>query len=340
MSHHSMINHSNGQATESSPSLLRRFRQERDRRLTDSLPGVLLLALRADLALALTLPTIIGAAVGGWWVGVFDWVLFSFAVASVLLSAVAFQVLSAWQDYQQSLRADARPATDAPDSPFTLQQNGVLPPSLLLNLGALLYTIAILCGLWLALLAGWPILFFGVIAMLLQLAAVAPPLRYAYRGYALGELGIFTAFGLLPLLSAFYAQTQQLSWLPILGGLPISILALLVVLSQNLATLRRDWLIGKRTLAVILEAPRTVDFNAFLTMLAYTAILAVTVVGRLPLWYLGGLATLPLAMGAFAEIDRNQTTPDDAVRLRSTATKAVFWTAVLLIAALLISRPG
>ena len=335
-----MINQSNEQATESSPSLLQRLQQKSDRRLADSLLGALLLALRGDVTLALTLPTIIGAAVGGWRVGVFDWVRFSFAVASVLISAVAFQVLTAWQDHQQSLSADARPATDAPDSTFMLQQNGVLPPSMLLNLGALFYTISVVCGLWLALLAGWPILFFGAIALLLQIAAVAPPLRYAYRGYGLGELGIFVAFGLLPLLSAFYAQTEQLSWLPILGGLPISILALLVVLSQNLATLRRDWLIGKRTLAVILEAPRTVDFSAFLTMIAYTAILAVTVLGRLPLWYLGGLATLPLAMGAFAEIDRNQTTPDDALRLRSAATKAVFWTAVLLIAALLISRPG
>ncbi|MBE2239129.1 MAG: prenyltransferase [Caldilineaceae bacterium] len=335
-----MTNQTNGQTIESSPSLWRRLRQARDRRLTDSLLGAILVALRLDLALALTLPAVVGAAIGGWSAGTLHWANFAFAVIGVALSALAFQTLTAYQDFQQSLNVDARPATDALESTFTLQQNGVLPPALLLNLGALLYTASVLCGLWLALFAGWPIIFFGVVAVLVQLAAVASPVRYAYRGCGLGEIGIFVAFGLLPLLSSFYAQTQQIGWLPIFGGSPIALLAILVLLSQNLATLRRDWLIGKRTLAVMLGAPRTIDFNAFLTMVAYSSILAVTVLGRLPLWYLGGLATLPLAMGLFAEIDRNRILPEDAARLRSVATKAAFWTTVLCIAALLISRPG
>ncbi len=335
-----MTNQANGQATESSPSLLQRLQQTRDRRLGDSLLGAVLLALRPDLALALTLPTLMGSVIGGWWMGAFDWVRFIFGVGGVLTAAIAFQVLMAYQDFEQSLHADARPATDTPESTFTLQQQGVLPPSLLLNLGALLYTASVLCGLWLALLAGWPILFFGGLALLLQLAAVIPPVRFAYRGYGLGEAGVFVGFGMLPLLNSFYAQTQQLNWLPVLGGLPIALLAILVMMSQNLVTLRRDWLIGKRTLAVILGEARTIDLHAIVTMLAYTSILVVTVITPLPLWYLAGLATLPLAMGAFAQIDRNHVTPEDATRLRSVATKAVFWTAVLVIAALLVSRPG
>jgi 1,4-dihydroxy-2-naphthoate octaprenyltransferase len=335
-----MTNQANGQATDSSPSLLQRLQRTRDRRLGDSLLGAVLLALRPDLALALTLPALVGSVIGGWWVGAFDWVRFIFGVGGVLIAAIALQVLMAYQDFEQSLHVDARPATDAPESTFTLQQHGVLPPAMLLNLGALLYTASVLCGLWLALLAGWPILFFGGLAVLLQLAAVIPPVRFAYRGYGLGEAGVFVAFGVLSLLSAFYAQTQQLSWLPVLGGLPIALLALLVVMSQNLVTLRRDWLIGKRTLAVIFGEARTIDLHAFVTMLAYTSVLVVTVITPLPLWYLAGLATLPLAMGAFAQIDRNHVTPEDAARLRSVATKAVFWTAVLAIAALLVSRPG
>lgn len=335
-----MTNQANGQATESSPSLLQRLQQTRDRRLGDSLLGAVLLALRPDLALALTLPTLVGALIGGWWVGAFDWVRFVFTIGGVLIAAIAFQVLMAYQDFAQSLRVDARPATDEPESTFMLQQHGILPPVMLLNLGALLYSASVLCCLWLALLAGWPILFFGGLACLLQLAALLPPVRFAYRGYGLGEMGVLLAFGVLPLFSSFYAQTQQLSWLPVWGGLPIALLALLVVMSQNLVTLRRDWLIGKRTLAVILGDARTIDLHALVTMLAYTSILVVTVLTPLPLWYLAGLATLPLAMGAFSQIDRNRVTPEDAVRLRGVATRAVFWTAVLAIAALLVSRPG
>jgi 1,4-dihydroxy-2-naphthoate octaprenyltransferase len=298
------------------------------------------MALRPDVTLVLVLPTAVSAVIGGWWIGQFTWTTFLFATISVLLSALAFQVLTAYQDFQQSLRIDAHPATDLPGSAFTLQQNGVLSPALLLNIGALFYTASILCGLWLALFAGWPILFFGAIAFLLQIGAVASPLRFAYRGYGLGEASVFAAFGVLPLISAFYAQTQQLSWLSVLGGLPIALLLILVVLSQNLTTRRRDWLIGKRTLAVIFGSARSVDFNALVTMLAYISLLAVTALTPLPLWYLVGLATLPLAMGVFSEIERNLAMPDDAVRLRSAAVKAVFWTAVLCIAVLFISRPG
>ncbi|GIV70174.1 MAG: 1,4-dihydroxy-2-naphthoate octaprenyltransferase [Caldilinea sp.] len=297
-------------------------------------------ALRPDMTMALVLPSVMAAVIGGWWQGALVWPNFLFAIVSVLLSAFAFQMLSAYQDFQQSLRSEARPATDLPNSAFMLQQNGILPPTLLLNMGALLYTASALCGLWLALFAGWPVLFFGALAFLLQLGAVISPVRYAYRGYGMGELGVFTAFGLLSLVSAYYAQTRALSWLPVLGGLPISLLVLLVVLSQNLTTLRRDWLIGKRTLAVILGPARALDLNVVVTMLAYASILAVTVLTPLPLWYLVGLATLPLAMGVFSEVSRNLTAPEEAVRLRSAALKAVFWTTVLCIAALFISRPG
>ena len=335
-----MTGNTNGEATESPPSWLQRLQRERDPRLSDSLLGAVLLALRPDLALALTLPAVVGAAIGGWWVNELNWGALLFAVTSVLLAAIAFQILTAYQDFQQSLTIDARPATDTPESTFTLQQQGALPPGLLLNLGALFYAASILCGLWLALLAGWPILFFGAVAVLLQLAAVLSPVRFAYRGYGLGELGTLIAFGVLPVISAFYAQTQQLSWLPLWGGAPVGLLALLVVLGQHLVTLRRDWLIGKRTLAVELDAARAVDFSAFLTMVAYTSILAVTVLTPLPIWYLGGLATLPLAMGAFAAVERSRITAEDGVRVRSAATKALFWTVVIVLSALFISRPG
>lgn len=335
-----MTNQANEQATESSLSLQQRLQQTRDRRVSDTLLGAVLLAVRPDLTLALTLPALVGSFIGGWWVGAFDWMRFIFGVGGVLIAAVAFQVLMAYQDFEQSLRADTRPATDAPESTFTLQQHGVLPPAMLLNLGALLYTGSVLCGLWLALLAGWPILFFGGLALLLQLAALFPPVRFAYRGYGFGEVGVLLIFGILPLFSSFYAQTQQLNWLPVVGGLPIALLALLVVMCQNLVTLRRDWLIGKRTLAVILGDARTIDLHALVTMVAYTSILVITVLTPLPLWYLAGLATLPLAMGAFAQIDRQHVTPENAARLRGVTTKALFWTSLLVIAALLISRPG
>jgi hypothetical protein len=61
------------------------------------------------------------------------------------------------------------------------------------------------------------------------------------------------------------------------------------------------------------------------------------VLARLPLWTLAGLATVPLAMGAFADIPRHDISAEDGRRLRDAAAKAAIWTAVLLCIALLVS---
>lgn len=333
-----MINQANN--TESSLSVLQRLRRESGHQLEDTLLGTTIRVLRPDVALALTLPAVVGSAVGAWTVGTINWITLAFALLAIFVSALGFQSLTAYRDYEQSQRPDARPATDLPGTPFTLQQRGEWQPSLLLNVGALLFAGATLCAFWLALLTGWPVLFFGAVSFLIMIGAVLPPVQYAYRGFGLGEIGVFVAFGPLALLTGYYAQTAQVSWLPILAGLPIALLATLVVMSQNLATARRDWLIGKRTLPVMLGTAHALDLNAALTFTAYAGLLAVTILTRMPLWYLGGLATLPLAMGIYADIPRADVTPERGYALRNAMIKAAFWTTVLCVAALLISRPG
>ncbi len=319
---------------------MQRLRRESERRLEHTLPGIMIRVLRPDVALALTLPAVVGSAVGAWTVGAVNWITLAFALLAIFASALGFQSLMAYQDYEQSRRPDAKPATDLPGTPFALQQHGEWQPSLLLNVGALLFAGATLCAFWLALLTGWPALFFGTFSFLILIGAVLPPVHYAYRGFGLGETGIFVAFGPLALLTGYYAQTSQVSWLPITAGLPIALLAALVIMSQNLATARRDWLIGKRTLPVVLGSARALDLNAAITFTAYAGILAVTVLTRMPLWYLGGLATLPLAMGIYADIPRADVTPERGYALRGAMVKAAFWTTVLCVAALFISRPG
>ena len=57
-------------------------------------------------------------------------------------------------------------------------------------------------------------------------------------------------------------------------------------------------------------------------------------------WITGlvGLATLPLALGAFADVRRSEVSAEDGYRLRDVAAKATVWTCVLLCLALWISR--
>jgi 1,4-dihydroxy-2-naphthoate octaprenyltransferase len=313
-------------------------RMARPRRRT--LAGLLWRSLRVDMALALAMPALVGAFFGAWINGGMAWLPFAFTAVAVLSLTVAYQAYTALGDVRQSITPGARTTADLPDTAFSAITAGALPLPLVMSLAHLLLVLGVVCGLWLALLAGWPVLFFGALSLLLVGAALVSPLRYAYRGWGVGELGVSIGLGLLPLVNAFYIQAQSLSWLPVMAGLPIVLLSLWILLAQNLGSRRRDWLMDKRTLPVIVGEARALDLGVVVTLLAYTSILLMTVVARLPLWLLGGLATLPLAQGAFADIRRNNVTPEDGYRLRDAAVKATIWTGILTCAALLLSGAG
>ena len=305
-----------------------------------TLAGLLWRALRLDMALALTMPALVGAFLGAWVAGGMLWLPFAFTVASILCLATAYQAYIALGDARQSILPDARPTSDLPETAFTAITGGALPIPILVSLAHLLVAIGVMCGLWLALLAGWPVLFFGALSLGLIAASFAPPVRYAYRGWGVGELGVSIGLGLLPVVNAYYIQTQSLSWLPVFTGLPIVLLSRWILLAQNLGSRRRDWLMHKRTLPVITGEARALDLGAVVTMLAYASILLVTIAARLPLWLLGGLATLPLAQGAFADIRRDNVSPEDGYRLRDAAVKATIWTGIITCAAFYFAGAG
>jgi 1,4-dihydroxy-2-naphthoate octaprenyltransferase len=299
------------------------------------------IALRPDLALALTTPAIYGAVLGWWQTGQFSWLTFVFLIAGVFSSALAYQVLSTVYDYRRSLEPGVGATDDLPTTPFAWLAGGALPPGLLLSAGWLFLTLGAVSALWLTLLAGWPMLFFSGLSVLLILASFLPPVQYAMRGWGVGETGLAIGFGLLPFLGGYYLQApSSIEALPLASVLPLMLSIFLIVFTGNLGAWRRDWRMGKRTLPVQLGPARAFDLAGGLTWGAYTALMVVTIVSRLPLWSLIGMATLPLALGAYAEVRRNDIRPEDGYRLRDTVAKATIWTGILLCIGLWISRVG
>jgi 1,4-dihydroxy-2-naphthoate octaprenyltransferase len=298
-------------------------------------------ATRPDLALAFTAPAIYGAVLGWWQTGHFSWLTFAFLVAGVFTSALGYQLLSTVYDYRHSMEPGAGATDDLPTTPFAWLAGRALPPGLLSSAGWLLFSLGGMSALWLALLAGWPLLFFSGLSVLLIVGSFLPPVRYGARGWGIGELGLAVGFGVLPMLAGYYMQAgATLSWLPVVSGLPLALLVLVAAVTNNLGAWRRDWRMGKRTLPVLLGAPRSFDLAAFMTVAAYAGVLFGTVLSRLPLWGLAGLATLPLALGAYSGMRRDEVKPEDGYRLRDTAAKATIATCFLLCLALWISRGG
>ncbi|HEX9597573.1 MAG TPA: prenyltransferase, partial [Anaerolineales bacterium] len=249
--------------------------------------------------------------------------------------------LAAWAeyaDYVVSQRPGARSAPDVGASAYTLMGRGVLRPATVRDTGLIQLAIGALCSLWLTMLAGWPPLFFSGLSFLLAAVVIWEPVRYGFRGWGLGELGLLLALGMLPALTSYYVQAQSIGWLPVWAGGAFGLLTILLFLNHNTVHYRRDWLIHKRTLAVNLGLARAMDLSALLTVAAHVAILLMVIVMDLPLLALMGLGALPVALGVFARVDRSHPTPEQCLQVYWTGLHATVLAGLLFGVALILDK--
>ena len=115
---------------------------------------------------------------------------------------------------------------------------------------------------------------------------------YGYLG--LGELFVFVFFGLVAVNGTAYAITLQPSWTALLASIAIGLLAVALMLTNNLRDIPTDELSGKRTLAVRLgEKGTRALFTA--TLLVPFVLMVPVIIVHLPAALV--LLALPLAIG-------------------------------------------
>ena len=293
---------------------------------------------RADVTLTLLMPVLVGALLGWWETGQFNWLNLGLALLGMMMTGWGFAALSDYADFRYSQRPGARPVSDPLATGFGLMLHGIVSPQTVRDVARIAFAIGALCSLWLALLAGWPVLVFSGFSLLAIWAVILLPPRYGYRGWGLGELGTLLGLGLLPTLASYYVQTQAISWLPVWAGGAFGLFTTLLFFNYNAINYRRDWLIHKRTLTVNLGLARAIDLSALLMVLAYISLLLMVTLTQLPLLALLALGALPVGLGVFARLDRNYLTPDASLHLYHTSAQAAVLTGVLFGLALLIDR--
>ncbi|MCC6168379.1 MAG: prenyltransferase [Caldilineaceae bacterium] len=298
----------------------------------------LLLVVRAETAPALVMPVLVGTALAWWETDVFNLAALVMALVGLLMSGWGYAALRDHADYCFALQPGARLLSEPLVSGCGLMQRAILKPATVRDLGRILLAIGALCSLWLALMAGWPALFFTGLSFLILWTTVLLPLRYGLRGWGLGEAGIFLGLGLLPLLGSYYVQEQTLSPLPLIIGVPFALLTTLFFFNYNAVHFRRDWLIHKRTLTVNLGLARSLDISALTTVLAHIGILLGVVLTDLPLGGLVTLAALPLGLGVFAQLERTSLSVETCLQVYRTSVHAVALAGSLFCASLLLDK--
>jgi 1,4-dihydroxy-2-naphthoate polyprenyltransferase len=182
--------------------------------------------------------------------------------------------------------------TDARLGPRRAVASGLVSPQKMKVALGLTIAVAAVAGLALALATTLWLLVVGLACFAALLAYSGGPRPYASAG--LGEVFVFVFFGLVATIGSAYVQDESISEVAGAAAVPVGLLAVAILVVNNLRDIPTDAAAGKRTLAVRLGEHRT--RRLFIILAAAVLIgVVVTSIVRDDLWpLLGLLCALPL----------------------------------------------
>jgi 1,4-dihydroxy-2-naphthoate octaprenyltransferase len=127
-------------------------------------------------------------------------------------------------------------------------QAGLLAPAAVRRGMVAVIAAAVLVGLYLVAVGGWPILVIGVVSLVCAVAYTGGPFPLAYHG--LGDVFVFVFFGLVAVAGTYWVQALALAPDALVAGAGVGALSTAILVVNNLRDLDTDARAGKRTLAV------------------------------------------------------------------------------------------
>ncbi|MGZ8652047.1 MAG: 1,4-dihydroxy-2-naphthoate polyprenyltransferase [Actinomycetota bacterium] len=185
--------------------------------------------------------------------------------------------------------------------PPRLVASGAATPRAVLAAALISLGLAAICGSALAL-ATTPALILGVGAIALVAALLYSGGPRPYAGLGLGELTVFAFFGLMATCASAYVMVETVPAAAWWSGVVMGLLAVAVLVANNLRDIPTDEASGKRTLAVRLGDRwtrmlyRACIVGAFATIVAGVLAFIMNESIGLTQWGLFGLIAWPLAI--------------------------------------------
>jgi 1,4-dihydroxy-2-naphthoate octaprenyltransferase len=215
-----------------------------------------------------------------------------FAFVAALLGAMLIQVgTNLSNDY-----SDARRGADTEDrlGPVRVTAGGLVPPRQVLIATYATFGLAVLCGIYLVVVAGPLLLAIGALSILAGVLYTGGPRPYGYEG--LGEVFVFLFFGVVAVTGSYYVQVQSLPWEAFVEAVPVGLLASAILVVNNVRDLETDRRAGKRTLAVRLGRERTRRLYVVMVVAAFVTAPLPALFGSMSAWLLLCWLAAPLAV--------------------------------------------
>jgi 1,4-dihydroxy-2-naphthoate octaprenyltransferase len=237
---------------------------------------------------ASALAVAIGAAISHYSGVTTKWGLLSLTMLGVLSFHTAANLLNDCFDHQRGLDTEVLPLSGAVIRGWLTEQQVIKGAIICLLIG-------ILCGAALIVNGGWPVLALGTLGTICALGYTTPRFCFKYSGK--GDAAIFLAFGFLPVFGTWWVQTSTFSWLPVLWSLPIAMLAVGILHSNNWRDLDNDARNACITIAGRLGPSASRRYFQFLILGPFGLVLAISLMGMLSE---SPLSSPPHALAVFA----------------------------------------
>lgn len=244
------------------------------------------LAIRPRTLPAAASGVVMGSALA-WWDATFQWAPALAALLVALLLQIGSNVANDVFDFERGADAGER------QGPLRVTQAGLLTPAQVKAGMWVIFGLAAACGLYLAILRGWVVVWIGLAAILSAIAYTGGPFPLGY--YGLGDLFVFIFFGLAAVAGTYFVQAGSVSFLAWWMSVPIGLIITAILVVNNLRDIEGDAKANKFTLAVRMGEFATRIEYTLCILAAYLLLLVFVFLGNLPIATLLVLLSLPLA---------------------------------------------
>lgn len=208
---------------------------------------------------AAIVPVAVGTAVAIGESGAIWW---RAAVAAVVSLALQLGTNYA-NDYSDGIRG----TDDDRVGPIRLVASQRATPKAVKTAAFVCFGVAAVAGLTLAAVTSWWLIAVGAAAIAAGWFYTGGSRPYGYSG--LGEVFVFVFFGLVATVGTAYIQTETISTLSVVASVPVGLLAVALLITNNLRDIPGDAVTGKRTLAVRLGDAATRRFYVVIVVLTF-----------------------------------------------------------------------
>ena len=217
-------------------------------------------------------------------------------IAGSLLIQIATNLANDYFDHKKGADTEDR------IGPARAVQQGWIAPRTMAIATVVTLSLALLVGLYLINIGGWPIAAIGIASLTCAVAYTGGPFPLAYVG--LGDLFVFLFFGLAAVAGTTFVQLLYVPPEAWIAGASIGLLATAILVVNNLRDRETDAVANKRTLAVRFGSKAARIEHMLCLFGAYVLVGGAVALSVAPVGWILTFVSLPLAIKEVVAVHR------------------------------------